>query len=133
LSVVEYSEISEEMAKRMKGDELIYNHSNIVMFLYRLDFLEKCSQVCEKDPEFHIAKKKIPFVNIDGKTEIPQKENGYKLELFNFDLVKHSKNPTILLVERESEFSPLKNAPGAPKDSPETCREDLSKFNIKKT
>lgn len=132
LSVVEYSEISEEMAKKTKNDQLVYNHSNIVMFIYRLDFLELCSKVCENDPEFHIAKKKITFANDQGKTETPTKENGYKLELFNFDLVKYSKNPAILIVDRQNEFSPLKNAPGALKDSPETCRDDLSKFNIRR-
>lgn len=31
----------------------------------------------------------------------------------------------VLNVERNDEFSPLKNAPGAPRDCPETCRDSL--------
>ncbi len=35
----------------------------------------------------------------------------------------------MLEVERCSEFSPVKNAPGAPKDSPITAREDLYRYH----
>jgi len=50
------------------------------------------------------------------------------LELFNFDICEFADNVAILEVDRELEFSPLKNGPNEGlSDSPETCRQDLSR------
>jgi UDP-N-acetylglucosamine/UDP-N-acetylgalactosamine diphosphorylase len=132
LSVVEYSEISESMAKSMnEKNELSFNHANIVIFYFSTHFLRECSKYTKESPEYHVAKKKIPFINEEGElVEEPKTENGIKLELFNFDICKYAKNPSFLLVDRTVEFSPLKNAPGSLKDSPETCCQDLSRVNV---
>eukprot|EP01080_Neovahlkampfia_damariscottae_P003991 gene3991-7247_t len=131
LSVVEYSEISEEMAKKVnQNNDLLFNHANIVIFMFSLEFLSECATYTKKQPEYHIAKKKIGHINENGDYVHPEKENGYKLELFNFDICKYSKSPSFLLVDRNYEFSPLKNSSGSPKDSPETCCQDLYFTNI---
>ncbi len=75
---------------------------------------------------FHIAKKKIPSVNEQGKTVTPKDINGWKLEMFIFDVFEFAQNMVALEVLREEEFSPLKNAPGSPQDSPDSCRKHLS-------
>jgi UDP-N-acetylglucosamine/UDP-N-acetylgalactosamine diphosphorylase len=60
----------------------------------------------------------------------PTKSNGIKLELFIFDIfpflstqcTASASDFAVLSVPRSSEFSPLKNAPGAGIDCPETSK-----------
>jgi len=79
---------------------------------------------------YHVAVKKIPYINSEGKTVTPEKENGMKLEMFVFDSFPHGRNVQAYEVVREGEFSAVKNAPGAGVlDSPETARNDLSLYH----
>ena len=63
-----------------------------------------------------------------GQSVTPNDINGYKFELFIFDIFKLCNLEKFALVEvkREEEFAPVKNAPGAVEDSPYTARELLS-------
>ncbi|KAK5986569.1 hypothetical protein GCK32_007186 [Trichostrongylus colubriformis] len=56
---------------------------------------------------------------------------GIKLEQFVFDVFERSKNFYIWEVEREDEFSPLKNAESAGKECLGTCKRDLASLNRK--
>jgi UDP-N-acetylglucosamine/UDP-N-acetylgalactosamine diphosphorylase len=47
------------------------------------------------------------------------------LECFEFDVFPYAKSFSVLEVDRKDEFSPLKNAPGAGADCPETSRRDI--------
>ena len=47
---------------------------------------------------FHVAEKKIPFAGPDGATLVPPKNNGIKLESFNFDVFPMAKKPVVLEV-----------------------------------
>ena len=47
---------------------------------------------------------------------------GVKLELFIFDSFPLAERCALLEVRREDEFAPVKNAPGAAADSPDTAR-----------
>ena len=46
---------------------------------------------------------------------------GIKLELFIFDTFPWAHEPCLMEVVREEEFAPVKNAPGAAADSPDTA------------
>ncbi|KAG2385501.1 hypothetical protein C9374_003316 [Naegleria lovaniensis] len=130
--VVEYSEITKEMAERVDETtgQLCFNAGNIVNFFYTLEFLERCADILNTHKLYHIAKKDIESIDIN--TGEKKKQPGVKLELFNFDIVEYAKSVTIFQVDRESEFSPLKNAPNQNNsDSPETCRRDLSILHSK--
>src|ERR1017187_9549008 len=50
----------------------------------------------------------------------PEKENALKFERFIFDLLPHADRWTILPIEREEEFAPVKNKEGV--DSPATAK-----------
>jgi len=81
--------------------------------------------------KYHIAKKKIPTVDQDGKQYTPPKENGVKFEQFIFDPWEYLDTLGVLEVAREEEFAALKNPPGTSSDSPDTSRVALSELHKK--
>ena len=128
--VVEYSEIDSRTAEAKDSkqpDLLKFRAANIVNHYYSFRFLESIEDWAHKLPH-HIARKKIPYVDTQsGETVKPDKPNGIKLEQFVFDVF-----PMLQLdkfasmeVEREDEFSPLKNASGTGEDDPETSKRDI--------
>ncbi|KAJ1934644.1 UDP-N-acetylglucosamine pyrophosphorylase, partial [Linderina pennispora] len=127
-SVVEYSEISPEMAQLTRDgtSQLAYNAGNICNHFYTLDFLQHRVPDIESKLEHHIAKKKIKHIDTETDEQIaPTKPNGIKLERFVFDVFPYVQKMAILEVDRRDQFSPLKNAPGTGVDCPETSRSDL--------
>ncbi|KAF8899068.1 UDP-N-acetylglucosamine diphosphorylase [Infundibulicybe gibba] len=126
-SVVEYSEISKEQAERRDPEtgELTFRAGNIANHFYTTNFLQRVESF-EEDLAFHIARKKIPHVDMEtGEMVKPTKPNGMKLEMFVFDVFPFTERFAVLEVKRNEEFSPLKNAPGTGSDDPETSRRDL--------
>jgi len=126
-SVVEYSEISSEQAQRRDTEtgELSFRAGNIANHFYTTAFLNRVESF-EDELAFHIARKKIPHVNLEtGESVKPSKPNGMKLEMFVFDVFPFTERFAVLEVERREEFSPLKNAPGTGADDPDTSRRDL--------
>lgn len=126
-SVVEYSELSKEKAEQRDPEtgDLAYRAANIANHFYTLEFLDQVESM-EPQMAFHIARKKIPTVDLStGNAIKPDTPNGMKLELFVFDVFPFTKALGVLEVERREEFSPLKNAPGSASDNPETSRRDI--------
>ena len=126
--VVEYSEISSDDATRRdpnKPSELAFRAANIANHFYTTSFL-KAEEQFEEQMAFHIARKKIPCVDLENGSSVkPTKPNGMKLELFVFDVFPFAQQFHVLEVARQDEFSPLKNAPGTGSDDPETSKRDL--------
>ena len=111
-SIVEYTELSDSHKYQIDAhdkNELAYRCANINAFVFKLDFLEKALAGQE---EYHIAYKKIPYLNEDGQTAMPEKENGYKFESLYFDYFDFAKNMYLIEVKREDEFAPIKNLKG---------------------
>ncbi|KAG5634616.1 hypothetical protein H0H81_001372 [Sphagnurus paluster] len=126
-SVVEYSEITAEQAERRDTEtgELSFRAGNIANHFYTTAFLNRVESF-EEELAFHIARKKIPHVDLTTKKVVkPSKPNGMKLEMFVFDVFPFTERFSVLEVTRNEEFSPLKNAPGTGSDDPETSRRDL--------
>lgn len=124
--VIEYSEISKELAEAQDANGLLkFRAANIVNHYYSVELLQReLDNWCATLP-YHVARKKIPLY--DNKTKQfckPSSPNGIKLEQFIFDVF-----PTVPLdkfgcleVERAEEFAPLKNGVGSSNDNPETSR-----------
>ena len=72
---------------------------------------------------FHLSAKKIPFVDSQGRSQVPEAPNGYKLERFVFDALQAADTVCVVETTALEEFSPLKNADGV--DSAQSCRRDL--------
>jgi len=126
-SVVEYTEITKEQAELKENNRLVYGDGNIAQHFYTFDFLES---VATTPLPYHVAKKKIPYVDAEGKIQTPEKENGIKMEMFVFDAFEFAKHMLAFEVSREGEFSPVKNAAGTGVlDSPETARNELSAYH----
>lgn len=126
-SVVEYSEISQEQAERRDEitGELAFKAGNIANHFYTTTFLKQVVAF-EEELAYHIARKKIPHVDLTtGELIKPSKPNGMKLEMFVFDVFPFTERFAVLEVARSDEFSPLKNAPGTGSDDPEASRRDL--------
>ncbi|KAI9033929.1 UDP-N-acetylglucosamine diphosphorylase [Phycomyces nitens] len=130
--VVEYSEISDSLAHQRNSDStLAFGSANIVNHLFSTGFLESAPTFADQ-LEYHVANKKIPFVDLSsGETIKPTAVNGIKLERFVFDVFGHAKAFSALQVDRSSEFSPVKNGPGAGSDCPETARRDILKLHAR--
>ena len=125
LRVVEYSELTDEdMHKRRPDGTLMYDAGSIAIHMIDTAFAE-----FEADPfrlPFHVAHKKIPFIDANGRMQKPAEANGYKFETFVFDALDDAERSVVMEISRSEEYSPVKSATG--EDSPETARRDLSRL-----
>jgi UDP-N-acetylglucosamine pyrophosphorylase/tRNA nucleotidyltransferase/poly(A) polymerase len=117
-SIIEYSEMKEALKSlKDENDKLIYRHANILAHMFKLEFLINCADL---ELPYHVAHKKISHYK-EGAWIVPDHPNGYKFELFMFDVFEYADDMAVLSVSRNEEFAPVKNKSG--KDSPETARE----------
>jgi UDP-N-acetylglucosamine/UDP-N-acetylgalactosamine diphosphorylase len=119
-SIIEYSDLPQDLAQQRDAQgQLVFQIGSPAIHIFDLDFLARLSQ--DKTPlPFHIARKKVPFVDEAGSRVEPKKENGLKFEMFIFDVLPRADRWTVVATRREEEFAPLKNA--ANEDSPATAQ-----------
>lgn len=115
------------------GSRLLYCLGNICNHFMTIPFLENvCDRKREAELPYHAAHKKVAHLDLDnGELIKPTQPNALKLEKFIFDVFKFSQRFYIWEVDRATEFSPLKNGPGAQKDCPETCRKAILELHTK--
>ena len=125
-SVVEYSEITDEMAEaRDENGELLYGESHILCNLFNISAIERMGS---QPLPYHSAFKKATYIDKDGKKVVPDSPNAFKFEAFLFDAFGEVDDMAILRVKREEEFAPVKNADSAGVDCPSTARELYNNF-----
>lgn len=118
LEIIEYSDLSaEQAAKRQDDGTLLFWAGNTACHVFDVAFLERVSRQATALP-LHVARKKVPHIDSAGERIEPSEPNAIKFEQFIFDLLPHASNALVVEVDRENYFAPVKNADGAPSDTP---------------
>ena len=127
LYVIEYSDLPESVAQRTNADgSLQIWAGSIAVHAIAVSLLDRMSKSSTSLP-FHIAKKKVPFIDTKtGELRQPSEPNAIKLERFVFDLLPFAENAVVVEVDIPNHYAPLKNASGEPSDSPETVKRQIS-------
>jgi len=125
LHVIEYSDLPDDVAElRDEQGELKFWAGSIAVHIFERSLLERALKLTDTLP-FHIAKKKVPYVDATGKIDAtgkwvtPSEPNALKFEKFIFDLLPAAERPIVVEYAEAECFAPLKNAPGAEKDTAE--------------
>jgi UDP-N-acetylglucosamine/UDP-N-acetylgalactosamine diphosphorylase len=122
MHMIEYSDMPDDVASRRdERGQLVFWAGSVAIHVFRVAFLEQMLALKDALP-FHIARKKVSCVNDAGELVKPKEPNALKFERFIFDLLPHAKNPLIVEYAEEDVFAPVKNAPGASRDTPEYVR-----------
>lgn len=118
LHVIEYSDFPTDVAEQTDPDGgLRFWAGSIAVHVMSVDFLQRSAADAASLP-FHRARKKVPHLDAHGACVEPTEPNALKFERFIFDLLPKAKNPIVVEYEEREVFAPLKNAEGAPKDTP---------------
>ena len=120
--ILEYSNLSEEAASRRdESGGLALWAGNTAIHVFDRAFLERMLQQADSLP-FHRASKKVPFVDEQGNRVEPAEPNAIKFERFIFDLLPLAHDAVVVEIDPAEGFAPVKNADGAPRDTPTTSR-----------
>jgi UDP-N-acetylglucosamine/UDP-N-acetylgalactosamine diphosphorylase len=120
-SIVEYTELTaEETNARGADGSLRFSQANIAAHCIDVAFARR---MASEGLPVHRAKKKVPFVDAEGRAVAPESPNATKFESFLFDAIPRAGRSLVLETTRADEFSPIKSNHGA--DSPDTARTDL--------
>jgi UDP-N-acetylglucosamine/UDP-N-acetylgalactosamine diphosphorylase len=125
LHVIEYSDLPEEVARRRNLDgSLQIWAGSIAVHVIDINFLARVAHHAGGLP-FHRALKKVPYIDAAGRPVKPAAPNAVKFERFIFDLLPMAQGAIVVEVDPATAFAPLKNAPGAEKDTPEAVRRQI--------
>jgi UDP-N-acetylglucosamine/UDP-N-acetylgalactosamine diphosphorylase len=139
-SIIEYSDLPEDLARQTDpspqplspegrgargGGRLRIWAGSPAIHIFDQEFLGYVTADAERLP-FHLARKKVPYIDEAGKVVEPAKENALKFEKFIFDVLPLAERWAVVETSRREEFEPLKNATGP--DSPETVRRALGRL-----
>ncbi|MBI2824944.1 MAG: UDPGP type 1 family protein [Planctomycetia bacterium] len=122
VQIIEYSDLPENVARLPAPDgSLKLWAGNIAVHVFDVAFLARMSEHGGRLP-FHIARKIVPYIDDAGHAVEPEKPNAIKFERFIFDLLPAARTALVVEVDEAAAFAPLKNGPGAKRDTPEWVR-----------
>jgi len=132
LYVIEYSDFPDDVAQlRDDSGALRFWAGSIAVHVFDLSLLERAADATDGLP-FHSARKKVPAINQARHSPPPgerargdragelyplEQTDALKFERFIFDLLPIAERPMVVEFPEEECFAPLKNAPGATKDT----------------
>ena len=120
VQIIEYSDLPDAAAEQTNSDgSLKLWAGNIAVHVFDREFLESVVGSVSGLP-FHLAHKKVPFVDDSGQVVQPESPNAIKFERFVFDLLPLAERAFVVEGDPAKVFAPVKNAPGAEVDTAET-------------
>jgi UDP-N-acetylglucosamine/UDP-N-acetylgalactosamine diphosphorylase len=126
--IVEYSEFNhledEIIAQRDPQGRLRFWAGNTAIHVFDAEFLKRMASNGGQLP-FHVARKRVPYLDESGQLVEPREPNALKFERFIFDLLPAAERAIVVETDERHTFAPLKNPPGAAKDSPESVRAQM--------
>jgi UDP-N-acetylglucosamine/UDP-N-acetylgalactosamine diphosphorylase len=126
VQVIEYIDFPDDVAEQRAADgALKFWAGSIAIHVFAASFLERALALKDALP-FHVAHKKVPCIDESGRRIEPSKPNALKFERFIFDLLPHAKNALVVEYPEADVFAPVKNAPGADRDTPEYVERFMS-------
>jgi UDP-N-acetylglucosamine/UDP-N-acetylgalactosamine diphosphorylase len=123
--IIEYSDLPDDAAEQRLADgSLKLWAGNTAIHVFAVDLLDRASR-SESELPYHLARKKVPHIDRHGILVEPTEPNAIKFEQFIFDLLPAARNPIVVEVDEATHFAPVKNAPGAERDSPEKVQTQM--------
>ena len=127
VQIIEYSDLPDDVAALRQPDgSLKLWAGNIAVHVFDVAFLKRMSSGDGRLP-VHFANKKVPYIDMSGKTVEPEKPNAIKFEQFIFDLLPAAKKSLVMEVDEAADFAPVKNGDGAERDTPITVRRRIDR------
>jgi UDP-N-acetylglucosamine/UDP-N-acetylgalactosamine diphosphorylase len=125
LRIIEYSDLPPAAGERRNTDgSLTLWAGNTAVHAFRVSFLERMAHTANALP-FHIARKKVSCLGDDGRLLEAPAPNALKFERFIFDLLPAAERAIVVEVDAAQCFAPVKNAPGEPRDTPESVQQQM--------
>jgi UDP-N-acetylglucosamine/UDP-N-acetylgalactosamine diphosphorylase len=122
--MIEYSDLPADLARQTEPDgRLRFRVGNPAIHIFDLEFLKKVT-TGDMQIAYHVARKKVPYLDEAGQRVEPATENALKFEMFIFDVLPRAERWTVMETDRRTEFHPVKNATG--NDSPATVRQAMA-------
>jgi UDP-N-acetylglucosamine/UDP-N-acetylgalactosamine diphosphorylase len=129
-SIIEYSDLPDEVAQRTNPDGSLYLWAgNIAVHAFGRPFLAARAQDGWALP-IHRAYKKVPYIDPDGRMVQPPSPNAVKFERFIFDLLPVAHPAMVVEVDAQEAFAPVKNAPGDAVDTPESAQAAMMQRDV---
>jgi UDP-N-acetylglucosamine/UDP-N-acetylgalactosamine diphosphorylase len=123
--IIEYSDLPENVATLTDASGALRLWAgNIAVHVLDRGFLASAAQDSATLP-FHRALKAVAHVDAQGETVSPKQPNAIKFERFVFDLLPKAKRAIVVEGDPAEVFAPVKNADGAPTDTPAATRKAL--------
>ena len=106
--------------------KLIHYAGNPAIHILSVDFVQRVYDNFDSFP-WHLAHKKIPYLDEAGNRVAPENPNGYKFETFVFDALRMAKHaPVALEINPPGEYTPTKQFDGD--NSVVAARESMSNY-----
>jgi UDP-N-acetylglucosamine/UDP-N-acetylgalactosamine diphosphorylase len=118
--IVEYTDMPDDVAEKTDAaGKLVHWAGSTAIHVFSRQFFERLVEDKFALP-FHLAHKKVPFLDDTGRLIDPPVENAFKFERFIFEAMPLAEKTLVVEADRAREFNPVKKETGT--DSPETAR-----------